>query len=76
MMIVMASRVKIASVIMTVIAKIEEIKDDKPITPLIIGVIELKLANLVPRPKQASTTAICADGITDEVLFDLLKALN
>ena len=46
LMIVMASRDMITGVIMTVIAKIEEIKDDEPIMPSIIGMIEPKLINL------------------------------
>ena len=46
MMMVMAFRDMITGVIMVVIAKIEEIKDDEPIMHSITGMIKPKLANL------------------------------
>ena len=46
MMMVMASRDMITGVIMAVIAKIKEIKNDEPIMISITGVIKLGLASL------------------------------
>ena len=46
MMMVMASSDMIRGVIMAVIAKFEEIKNDEPITPSIMGVIKPGLTNM------------------------------
>ena len=46
MMMMMASRDMITCVIMVVIPKFEEIKNNEPITPLITGVIKPELVNL------------------------------